>query len=131
MSIHAEIKRLRLALGWSHTRLAAEVSKAEVRKTPLRWQTVQQWEKETAPKRTRLAAVAAALGTTPAKLLSGADAAPASFDDLTGHEGRVVTLFRQLTDDDRSWVVKEMQARVATPEPKPRALHEKRFAART
>jgi transcriptional regulator with XRE-family HTH domain len=65
MSIHTEIKRLRLAKGWSHQRLADEITKLEQPKKPISWQTVQQWEKTvggTAPKRSRMEYVARALG---------------------------------------------------------------------
>lgn len=70
-SIHTRIKELRKALGWSHQRLADEVSKLEGLATPLAWTAVQQWEREsgTAPKRTRLPFVAQALGTTVEALL--------------------------------------------------------------
>ena len=66
MSIHSEIKRLRLQRSWSQQQFATEVSKAEGLKTPLSWQTVQQWEREpkegqaapsTAPKRDRKSVV--------------------------------------------------------------------------
>lgn len=70
MSIHEEIKTRRLARGWSHEQLAKAVSKAEGREdAPLSWQTVQQWEKTTAPSRKRLPYVAAALGCTVPELL--------------------------------------------------------------
>lgn len=63
MSIHEAIKAYRLALGWSHERLAAEVSKREGLPKPLAWQTVQQWENaKSAPARKRLPFVADALG---------------------------------------------------------------------
>ena len=80
MTIHSEIKRLRLHKGWSMARLAREVSAIEGGK-PLHWQTVQQWEREpggdttgksTAPKRERLAIVAELLGTTLNNLLAAA-----------------------------------------------------------
>jgi transcriptional regulator with XRE-family HTH domain len=81
MSIHQEIRRLRLAKGWSHQQVAQEVSKLEGASKVLAWQTVQQWEKPpeeggTAPKRARLAYVARALGTTVESLIA---------DDLNPH----------------------------------------------
>ncbi|AYR26904.1 helix-turn-helix domain-containing protein [Herbaspirillum rubrisubalbicans] len=73
MSIHARIKQLREARGMSMLTLADLVGVSA-------WQTVQQWEKEdgTAPKRERLAAVAAALQTTPEYLLFGDGGSSAS-----------------------------------------------------
>jgi hypothetical protein len=68
MTIHEAIKALRLAKGWSHTKLGEQVALAEGLPKPLAWQTVQQWEKPegigTAPKRKRLEFVALVLGTT-------------------------------------------------------------------
>lgn len=65
MSIHEAIKTRRLALEWSHQRLADEVSKREGLSKPLAWQTVQQWENGvSAPARKRLPFVAEALGLT-------------------------------------------------------------------
>ena len=62
MSIHEAIKTRRLELGWSHERLAEEVSKLEQLPKPLAWQTVQQWENgKSAPQRTRLPYVAKAM----------------------------------------------------------------------
>lgn len=74
MNIHRRIKERREALGLSMETLAAKVGVKA-------WQTVQQWEKEdggTAPKRDRLAAVAAALETTPEWLMFG----PAAENDV-------------------------------------------------
>lgn len=69
MSIHEEIKRRREVKGWSHERLAAEVSELQGLKKPLAWQTVQQWENgKSAPTRKRLPYVARALGCTPEDL---------------------------------------------------------------
>ncbi len=50
--------------------LAAKVSAAEGLTKPLAWQTVQQWEESTAPKRKRLQYVAEVFGCTVAELLS-------------------------------------------------------------
>ncbi len=71
MSIHNGIKSRREALGWSHARLAEEVSTIEGVSQKLSWQTVQQWENgKSAPKRTRLEHVAAALGCSVHDLLN-------------------------------------------------------------
>ena len=71
MSIHDGIKRRREALGWSHARLAEEVSTIEGLSQKLSWQTVQQWESgKSAPKRMRLEHVASALGCTVHGLLN-------------------------------------------------------------
>ena len=72
MSIHQRIKQLREAKGLSMEALAKLVGVSA-------YQTVQQWEREggTAPKRDRMAVVAAALGTTVAYLVSGNDASTA------------------------------------------------------
>lgn len=79
MSIHDEIKRRRLALGWSHQKLADEVSAREHLKKPLAWQTVQQWENTaSAPKRTRLKHVADALGIDLLELYGAPPAAKAA-----------------------------------------------------
>lgn len=72
--VHLQIRQRREALNWSQKKLAAEVSKAEDLKSPLAWQTIQNWESgRTAPKRTRLATVASLLGTTVGELLGVPD----------------------------------------------------------
>lgn len=65
MSIHSRIKERRKALFGSHEAFGKAVN--------VSWQTVQQWEKEggTAPNRSRIDKVAAALGVTPEWLLYG------------------------------------------------------------
>ncbi|KIF80789.1 LexA family protein [Noviherbaspirillum autotrophicum] len=67
-TIHERIKTKRLELGLTMDELAKRVGVSS-------WQTVQQWEKEggTAPKRSRLDAVAQALNVTVDWLLSGPD----------------------------------------------------------
>ncbi|MFQ1062177.1 XRE family transcriptional regulator [Bordetella trematum] len=63
-TIHQRIKSFREQLSLSMEQLAERVG--------VSWQTVQQWENgKTAPKRARLEAVAAALGTTAEQLLLG------------------------------------------------------------
>lgn len=57
--------------------LAAKVSDAEGLAKPLTWQTVQQWEKATAPKRKRLEIVANLLGLSVSEML-GAGGVPSS-----------------------------------------------------
>lgn len=91
MTIHAIIKARRLALGWSHQELAAKVR--EVDGKPLSWQSVQQWEREggTAPKRSRMPAVAQALGV-PLALLAGVDAATLNPPDQLSDGGSAVDL---------------------------------------
>jgi DNA-binding XRE family transcriptional regulator len=70
VGIHEQIAALRKKKGWSQSDLAAEVSRLEGLKTPLSWQTVQQWENGTsAPKRRRLEFVARALGVRLESLL--------------------------------------------------------------
>lgn len=74
MPIHDQIKKRREALGWSHQRLADEVSAKEGAKKSLSWQTVQQWENgKSAPKRVRLEHVASALGCSIQELLNPLD----------------------------------------------------------
>lgn len=65
MSIHAQIKRLREAKGWSHQTLAQEINEHEKRPKALAWQAIQQWENgESAPTRKRLPYVALAFGVS-------------------------------------------------------------------
>jgi transcriptional regulator with XRE-family HTH domain len=72
MSIHEKIKTLRKAAKLSQLALAERVTSYEPSEPPITRQTVQHWEAgSTAPKRTRLPAVAAALGTTVTDLMSG------------------------------------------------------------
>lgn len=68
MNVHARIKARREALGLTMEELAARVG--------VSWQTVQQWERNTAPKRTRMPQVAVVLGTTPDYLLFGRGPVP-------------------------------------------------------
>ena len=63
VTIHQRIRQRREELGLT----LEEVGKA----VGVSWQTVQQWEKTTAPKRARLEAAATALKTTPEWLLFG------------------------------------------------------------
>lgn len=72
MSIHQRIRSLRIAAGMSQVAFAAAVSALTPNEPPITRQTVQHWEREggTAPRRSRLEHVAAALGTTVAALLS-------------------------------------------------------------
>lgn len=75
--IHSRIKRLRETREISLEALAALCG--------VSWQAAQQWERPggTAPKRTRLARVADALGTTQAYLLTGAP--PESNESIVRH----------------------------------------------
>lgn len=126
MSIHSEIKRLRLAKGWSHQQLAAEVSAVEGLKKPLSWQTVQQWEREpaatgagksTAPKRSRLDVVARLLGTDTEALMAGrppkTPAAGTSVDGLTAQEAMLIAYVRMLDEEQLRAMVTEARERAA------------------
>ena len=106
MNIHEAIKTRRLALGLSHDALAKRIAQIDGQ-PQVAWQTVQQWEFKTAPKRTRLPAVAAALETTVAHLLAGtvddttkpgaatpASSAPAASPPLYVSENRAAYLTR-------------------------------------
>lgn len=98
MSIHKAIKTRREALGWSHQRLADEVSNREGRAKKLSWQAVQQWEKEddddgTAPSRNRLRHVADALGMSVSELLAAAQITTPSFTSI---ELKLLEGFRKL-----------------------------------
>lgn len=84
MSIHDEIRTRRKAKGLSQGELANEVSKREGLARPLTWQTVQNWEKTTAPKRKRLEVVAAILGCTVMDLLGSSGAAPSGDEPAPG-----------------------------------------------
>ncbi len=61
-TVHQLIKKAREAKKWSHQRVADEVSKAMKLAKHLSWQTVQQWEKTTAPTRKKWPYVAQVLG---------------------------------------------------------------------
>lgn len=69
VDIHTRIKNRRTELGLSHQQVADRISKIEELKKPLAWQTVQQWETKTAPKRARMANVATALELSMEELL--------------------------------------------------------------
>lgn len=71
MSFHTRIKNRRIALFPSQEAFAHELEMSYGIK--VKWQSVQQWEKDggTAPNRSRMPAVAAALNTTPEWLLYG------------------------------------------------------------
>jgi transcriptional regulator with XRE-family HTH domain len=65
MTIHARIKARRTDLGMTMEELAAKVG--------VTWQTIQQWEKSTAPSRRRLPIAAASLECDEAWLATGKD----------------------------------------------------------
>ncbi|MFB9242385.1 helix-turn-helix transcriptional regulator [Massilia antarctica] len=94
-TIHTRIKQRREELGMSMKELAEKVGVSA-------WQTVQQWEKEggTAPKRSRLQAVADALQTTPEFLTYGSAVAQVA---ALGNE-MLTSLSTLLTDLERGMV---------------------------
>ena len=71
LTIHELIRDRREAKGWSQQDLADRVSEREGLARPLTWQTVQQWEKKTAPKRKRVQIVAELLGIPPNAFVGG------------------------------------------------------------
>lgn len=81
-NIHQRIKRLREAKGWTRVELGRRIAAAEGHpKTPISYQTVQQWEAETsAPKRKRLEFVAKVFGITASELAHGLPESPQSAD---------------------------------------------------
>lgn len=97
MTIHSRIKQRRLALNLSMEQLAELAGVSS-------WQTVQQWEREdgTAPKRTRLDAVAKALQVSQEWLLTGNEstddksAKPAELNQL---ETQLITVLRLLSSN--------------------------------
>jgi len=118
MSIHSEIKRLRLLKGWSHRQLAEAVSAAEHLNPGLSWQTVQQWEREpkegaaaksTAPKRKRLEIVAHVLGTTPEALMSGHAPSQSTTAARDADEGMLLAYYRMLDPEARKGVLHMVQ----------------------
>lgn len=111
MSIHDQIKAARLAKGWSHARLAEEVSKAEGRKKSLAWQTVQQWEKEdgTAPKRSRLETVARVLGCSVGELIGSTEAT------IPADEAALLAAYRKLPPEVRPAVLRAAGVTVDSP----------------
>lgn len=125
MSIHSEIKRRRVALGWSYERLADEVSKLEGLQKPLSWQAVQQWEREdgTAPKRKRLEFVARALGTYVESLIdknspppTAAEPPPRPWLQLPGAVEQVVAAIADLTPSAWAMARAAMDTVVGHPE---------------
>ncbi len=102
MNIHHRIKTLRKNKGLSMQALGKLVG--------VEWQAVQLWEKEggTAPKRTRLEAVAKALETTTDYLINGVthqgkvtelrEAAPPPYIHPSQQIQAIVSLLEQMTD---------------------------------
>lgn len=124
MSIHEEIKRRRLDLGLSLQQLAAAVSRLEGGAKALSWQTVQQWENGTsAPKRTRMAHVAVALGCSVEELMGGvapvlrAEAPPpppAGFKDrreVSESDWALLQELKELPDEERDELLAPIRAR--------------------
>lgn len=103
-SIHSRIKRLRLAKALSQTDLATRAG--------VKYQSVQEWEREngTAPTRKRMQAVAKALDVSPTELMTG-EARPASaVEDIKPREEILLLLFRGLFSHQQQELVGEMRA---------------------
>lgn len=107
-SIHARIKRLRIARQATTTELAKAAG--------VKRQTVEQWEtepgkgKSTAPARKRLGAVAEFLGVTPQELIGGPPESPIS----NPRAKRVATLFRWLTKEQQQDLLDDVEAKATT-----------------
>lgn len=105
-SIHGRIRERREALGLSQQRLGELLH--------VSYQTIQQWEREpgtrpdgseiqsTAPKRVRLAQVAAILGVTPEWLMSGRDGDGNVLDPT---EAQMILFYRGISDDMREHIL--------------------------
>lgn len=106
MTIHKKIKEARLRKRWSQKKLADAVSDAEGLKDEerLSWQTVQQWEKNTAPKRTRLEIVATALDVPLGELLGLAES------DLSADEQQLLSHYRSLDPRVRAFVLNSVMS---------------------
>jgi transcriptional regulator with XRE-family HTH domain len=118
MSIHEAIKANRIALKLSQEALAKKVSSLDPAGDPISRQTVQHWENgTTAPKRTRLPFVAAALNTSVEALLGGGAAAERGLSD---DAVEIAKIFDTLSPDARSRFKALLE--VAS-EPMPRRQH--------
>jgi transcriptional regulator with XRE-family HTH domain len=100
MTIHKRIKKRRTDLEMSMQTLAELCGYSS-------WQTVQQWEAEdgTAPKRTKMPLVAAALGVTEEWLMTGRtqpkDNAMLKLTELSPLESQLILLYRSLSGSGR------------------------------
>jgi transcriptional regulator with XRE-family HTH domain len=106
-SIHARIKRLRRAKGLSQEQLAAAVG--------VKYQSVQEWEREggTAPTRKRQAAVAKCLGVTPHVLMTGEPQAGDQSEDVAASPqmDRLARAFSWLMAEEQDDLLKELEAK--------------------
>lgn len=102
-SIHKKIKRLRLAKGLTQTQLAE--------KSGVKYQSVQEWEKEggTAPTRKRMPRVATALGVPPEELTSNAKPSD-RLPDLKPREEIMLLLFQGLFSHQQREAIEELRA---------------------
>jgi transcriptional regulator with XRE-family HTH domain len=73
------------------------------------WQTVQAWERDSAPTRKKLDRVAEVLQVSPEWLLTGRGeqnrSLVAAFSELSGHEAQLVMLFRLMSADEQRRVL--------------------------
>lgn len=116
MSIHAEIKRLRLAAKLSQKGLAERVSAIDPSDEPITRQSVQYWEKAvggTAPKRTRMPAVAKALGTTVEHLLRAGHSPSSNLADALAQIGRAL---QQVRPERREELVQQFSLWAVVPD---------------
>lgn len=102
-TIHARIRRLREAKGLSKAALA--------KASGATYQAVQSWERgDTAPKRARLSAVAAALGVSPHELALGAPIASQTPVNADCRLAQISSFWEWLTDHQRSEIVSEIKS---------------------
>ena len=103
MSINQRIRERRAALGLTLMQLA-EASGVKA------WQTVQAWERNSAPSRRRLEKVAEVLQVTPEWLVTGRGPQESTllqaFTDLSGVESQLVMLYRLLDDNQKNSLIK-------------------------
>lgn len=102
MTINQRIKDRRAALGLTLKEVADRCGLNA-------WQTVQAWERQSAPTRKRLTKVAEALQVSPEWLLTGRGPMEVSlvtaFSELTGSEAQLIMYFRNMTADEQAQVL--------------------------
>lgn len=120
-SIHDRIKAKRKMLGLSLQKLAKEVG--------VEWQAVQKWENgASAPKRTRLAKVAAVLNTTPEYLATGLDILQAASSYTVAEAGttygnpppdllRLIALLESMPRDEQKRTIDSIETLLFTGRP--------------